>query len=354
MDFLNTKKFSEYILHDIYDVDEFILNLKPLLDKDDFEFYDIRDFMKRKSFIRFKDYKFIGNKRTNQIQISKKEISNSEYTEHRGVKLINDSDGCGFEYCSTLNYKDFKHEPLLNFIDAVFTNRETTSFTNKICKWIEETNGDEKIRIRLNDLLERIKQSQKNLKNLKSGWGSIIVTPLNPIQQKVIEIHKKFNTELLKQLNDKYQNLISKNGTKNKDLKYNKGFKLNAGYGSRSNLNNVLEHLKDGGFIEKNTSFNIFKNAFNPISNKEIETPIEWKGNIDELYYFISNLTKKKVINNERKNYNKHIIYSRAVFTKNGEQVTKNITGNHDTPKRKQELDNIISLFKKEKTAVQG
>ncbi|WP_375239899.1 hypothetical protein [Aurantibacter sp.] len=131
------------------------------------------------------------------------------------------------------------------------------------------------------------------------------------------------------------------------------GFKLNSGYGSRSSLNNVLEHLIDGGFIEK-TSFNIFKNAFNPVSNKEIETPIEWKGNIDELYYFISTLTKKKkIINDTGKNYNKHMIYCKTVFRKDGKAMN-NITGNHDRPDKKQEIDTIINLFKKEKTAVLG
>ena len=137
MDFLNYELVNNHLISDIFDVDEFILKVVNILPKDDFEYYEVRDFIERHSFVRYKDFKFIGNRRSNQIEITTKKISNEDYLQHRGVKLI-DSDGNGFEYCSTLNYDDFGEAPLLNFIEAIYNDTDNVEpFFNKVIQWID-------------------------------------------------------------------------------------------------------------------------------------------------------------------------------------------------------------------------
>ena len=58
------------------------------------------------------------------------------------------------------------------------------------------------------------------------------------------------------------------------------------------NLTNLHDSLKHKHFIAQNTSLTNFKRVF---SGKEVTTPIEWTGNISELYYFI------KLIHTEHK-----------------------------------------------------
>lgn len=193
-DFLYSELIKKYIFLDIFDIDEFILNTKPLLNKDDFNFYEIRDFMKRTSFVRYKDFKFEGNKRTNQVEISEKNITNDEYLEHKGVKII-DKNGCGFEYCSTLNYEDFDLKPLLDFIEGFYKDIEITPFFNKINRWVDETSGDKSKELRLRKLINEINNSSTFLNNLKKGWGEITCTPLNEAR-----LHMRIKTNSLTSL----------------------------------------------------------------------------------------------------------------------------------------------------------
>ncbi len=56
------------------------------------------------------------------------------------------------------------------------------------------------------------------------------------------------------------------------------------------NLTNLHDSLKLNHFIAQDTSLTNFKKAF---SGKEITNPIEWTGNISELYYFIKLIHKE-------------------------------------------------------------
>lgn len=242
MVFLNSEPVNNRLISDIFDVDEFILKVVNILPKDDFKYYEVRDFIKRHSFVRYKDFKFIGNRRSNQIEITTKKISNEDYIQHRGIKLI-DSDGNGFEYCSILNYDDFGEAPLLNFIETIYNETDNVEpFFNKVTQWIDQTNGETLKELRLNELIGKINNSNTVLKNLKKGWGEIVCVPTNNIQKKVIEIHKNFNVALLEQINTKYSKYFS---TLTKTLKpnYEIGFKLNSGYGGRTNLLNIISQL---------------------------------------------------------------------------------------------------------------
>jgi len=343
MDFIKSDIAKKYILFDICDVDEFVLNIIPLLDKDDFEFYEVRNFIKRHSFVTYKDYKFVGNKRTNEIKISKKEISNEEYSEHRGVKLIdNDINGCGFEYCSTLNYQDFNHKPLLDFIKTIYNDRDAKPLLEKINLWIDETAGDESKKIRLDDLISNISRSSSSLRALKKGWCKIVITPINSIQEKIIEIHLRLNDVVLTEIRKRYKHFLFKKGV---TVDYEVGFKLNTGYGNHTR---VLELLEEGIFIKKGTTKSDLINAFNSGSNRKIETPLIWIETKRALNYFISNLIEIGVINYEGKNYQEQWNYCNTVFRDIKGNVITNLSGNNKFPNKttKSALDYLVTQFK--------
>lgn len=350
MEFIESEFVKSQIISDIFDIDEFILNVKPLLNIDDFNFYDVRDFMKRHSFVIFKEHKFIGQNMPKPIEITKKPIDNEEYSVHRGV-VLKDHHGGGFEYCSTLNYEEFSEKPLLDFITTFYSDNDVKSFLKKTNLWIDETIGDESKRIRLKDLIDRINESNSVLKKLKTGWGSIIINSINPIQEKVIEIHEEFNKELLKQLHSKYGNLLQEgNASKNKKktVDYGQGFEINRPMST--NYNKSFELLKEK-FININTSKSDFLKAFSSSKEKKIEKPIVWVGSKKSLNYFISNLKSKNIICKEK--YKKTIwgktesIFKYYDSKSKTEVVMTNVKGNGKKVPHydKIALDKIIDCF---------
>ncbi len=329
MEFIESEFIKSQIISDIFDVDEFILNIKPLLNIDDFNFYDVRNFMNRHSFVIYKDYKFIGQNIPKNIEYTKRPIDNDEFLKHRGV-VLQDVTRCGFEYCSTLNYNEFNGKPLLDFITTIYSDNDVKPFLKQTNQWIDETIGDESKRIRLKNLIDRINESNSVLKKLKTGWGIIIINSINPIQEKVIEIHEEFNKELLKQLHSKYGSLLQEdNASKNKKktTDYGKGYVINRF--SSTNYNQALELLK-GKFINNNTSKSDFLNAFSSSKEKQIEKPIVWVGSKKSLNYLISNLKRKNVICKEK--------YKKTIWKK-----TENIFKYYD---RKSKVEIVMTNVK--------
>jgi len=330
--FLNSDNVRKALLFSIYDVDEFVLGeVERLRTNNLFDVWDLSN-AKRYSYEIFQ----VG-----ENEYEESEISTDEYL-YRCEE--------GNSSCFTkLNYEDFETKFPLAELEEWYGNEWlhdfhiNKAFFQEAINWINNTDGDASKKLHLQDLIDKIKTSQFALENIEKDIKS---TPINAIQKKVIQIHKRLDDVLLEGISARYSpifpSLFPNTLAIPKDSNHNVGFKLSRPI---SNPKKILDLLIFNELLKKGTLLKPFKNAFNPFDNKKIETPLTWIGSKRALNYFIKILNDKNILDSKENRYQKHWQYGESVFRdKNGEKIT-NLSGNNQVPANKKKIDQLIRCF---------
>lgn len=333
MDFLNSNMTNTLLMFNIYDVDEFVIREAKRVHNYD-GICDLSN-VKRYSFEMFQ----VG-----EDEFYEEEMSTEEYLQRK-------DDGECYNCYTRLNYDDFESEFPLDELehwyddDWLYSFHCNKAFFQAVNVWIDKTDGDSSKKLRLQDLINKLKRSQLALSNIRSSWKTTI--PLNAIQVKVIKIHKRFNEVMLKEISARYSPLFpdlfpetSKGAT---DSSYEVGFKLSE---QLKNRKEILDLLIEHGFLKQKTSKADFIIAFNPYNNNKIKTPLVWVGSRNTLNYFVKTLVSNRIIDTEGKRYQKHWKYAEAVFRDSqGNKITNLSRDCKISISSKKRIDLVIRSF---------
>jgi hypothetical protein len=330
--FLNSDNVRKALLYSIYDVDEFVLGeVERLKTNNLFDVWDLSN-AKRYSY--------------ETCQVGENKYEESEISTDDYLYRCDEGDRTCF---TKLNYEDFETDFPLAELDEwygdewLYDFHINKAFFQEAINWIDNTDGDASKKLHIQDLIDKIKTSQFALENIEKDIKS---TPINAIQKKVIQIHKRLDDVLLESISARYSpifpSLFLNTLAIPKDSRHDVGFKLSKPI---SNSKQILDQLIFNGLLKKGTLLSLFKNAFNSFDNKKIETPLIWTGSKRALNYFIKILNDKNILDSKENRYQKHWQYGESVFRdKNGDKIT-NLSGNNQVPANKKKIDQLIRCF---------
>lgn len=375
--FLKLSSINDYLLKDLNEVDEYILNLTSFLQKGQGQDTDLIKTNLKRVYFEFKIQKNLwktkGEKNIYAFKYldgSKEFISKELYEQNKDfyppqqLKL----------YGTSLNYEDFSTlSPLLellNYAPELPNKIDLLKFVDLIKKKILRVEGDNSKSMIISNFIEELDRNHIILHNLLIDS----LLPLNAVQKTVIQKQLSFNKETFRLLLIEYSNLfdelfsqfsyasssfqklaksiIKRELPKSNSIKkdFGKGFKLDPQ--PPTNYKKAYELLKDG-FISPDTLYGSFQNIFSTLKEREIEKQVVWNGSKKSLHYFIAKLKNEKNIINKDK-YRKTVwqITERVFqyYDKEKDVVIPmtNVKGNdkNKTPKsEKIKLDKIIDCF---------
>ncbi len=195
IDFINSNLAKELLLFDIYDVDEFVLReVERIKNSNYLNIWDVSK-ARRISF---------EITQVNENKYEEDEISKEEYLFQKEL----DNNRC----FTKLNYEDFEQNFPLEELDTwygdewLYDFQYNEAFLQSAINWIDETDGDSSKKLRIRGLINEIKRSQFALGNIKHGWSKNI--PVNKIQEKAIQIFKRFDDVMLEGITAHYKDIF--------------------------------------------------------------------------------------------------------------------------------------------------
>ena len=191
INFINSNLAKELLLFDIYDVDEFVLReVERIKNSNYLNIWDVSK-ARRISF---------EITQVNENKYEEDEISKEEYLFQKEL----DNNRC----FTKLNYEDFEQNFPLEELDTwygdewLYDFHYNEAFLQSAINWIDGTDGDSSKKLRIRDLINEIKRSLFALGNIKHGWSKNI--PINKIQEKAIQIFKRFDDVMLEGITSHY------------------------------------------------------------------------------------------------------------------------------------------------------
>ncbi|TXD49200.1 hypothetical protein [Polaribacter sp. IC073] len=199
-DFLKTKFVNKLMLFNVFDIDEFVLNVIEDIKKGNngLNAFEVSS-AKRYS------YELC---RVGENEMQKDEISTEDYLYRK--ENFDDT----MYFYSELNYIDFEKEFPTEELYQWYGNEwlydvhYNKYFFPEVKKWINVAEGDGSKKIRIRDIFNLLRRSNFALKNIETNWNEI--KPIHEIQKAVIDIHINF-TDLMIESIIKYYNYIFPN-----------------------------------------------------------------------------------------------------------------------------------------------
>ncbi len=296
---------SNYLLRNLYDVDEFVLELASIITEGQgFDADRIKTGLKREYFS-FKVEK--NGSSISYLPDTKEQISEDIYEIYKDF-----GDAPDTKYATSLNFEEFS--TLAPLIEGLTFNPELYKvdlfkFTEIIKTNILNVHDGKSKTMLISKVITDLNNSYILLEELL--YDSLI--PLNDIQKTVIKRHLYFDkeafrllileyspffTDLLKDFSygNKVFDEIAKNHIK-EDITNRvnpKGYRINKK--SSTNYRQAFDLLKKYQFFKENTNYSDFQNVFSTLEEREIERQIKWKDKKNALQYFIKTLKVENII----------------------------------------------------------
>jgi hypothetical protein len=198
-DFLKTKFVNKLMLFNVFDINEFVLNVIEDIKKGNngLNAFEVSN-AKRYS------YELC---RVGENEMQKDEISTEDYLYRK--ENFDDT----MYFYSELNYIEFENEFPLDMLYLWYDDEWLHDYHYNKCffpevkKWIDKTQGDASKKLRTRKLLNLLNRSNKALKNIETSWNER--QPINAIQKTVIEIHLGFTSYMIESITDYYSSVFN-------------------------------------------------------------------------------------------------------------------------------------------------